>query len=129
MIRFIASAEVNISTPIDEPIDIFYTHTSIRNYIVLNDDDDDLQHGFLAELVNMLSKSSPAARAVYSSVSKSAFNHLLLDPRVIRNLPARAKMTGITKPEMLRDFCCAIFYVSKGYRSRHLEHLNNSLVS
>ena len=61
---------------------------------------------------------------------KSAFNYLLLDPRITRNLPVRAKQQKppMSESDVLRTFCAAVFYVGKGSRARPYAHLHDSLV-
>ena len=56
---------------------------------------------------------------------KSAFNYILIDPRVTRNLPSRAKLSSST--DVFRTFVEAIFYVGKGSRARPYAHLYDSL--
>ena len=56
---------------------------------------------------------------------KSAFNYLLIDPRVTRNLPSRAKF--LDGKEVFRIFVSAIFYIGKGSRARPYAHLYDSL--
>ncbi len=58
-------------------------------------------------------------------VQKSAFNYLLIDPRVTKNLPIRAK--SMSKKEVFRIFVSAIFYIGKGSRARPYQHLYDSL--
>jgi hypothetical protein len=58
-------------------------------------------------------------------VQKSAFNYLLIDPRVTKNLPIRAK--SMSKKEVFRIFISAIFYIGKGSRARPYQHLYDSL--
>ena len=56
---------------------------------------------------------------------KSAFNYLLIDPRVTKNLPSRAKF--LDSKEVFRIFVSAIFYIGKGSRARPYAHLYDSL--
>ncbi|XP_059173818.1 uncharacterized protein LOC131954254 [Physella acuta] len=53
--------------------------------------------------------------------AKSSFTYLLLDPRVTKNLPLRAK--DMTDLEVFTIFISAIFYIGKGKRSRPYSHL------
>jgi hypothetical protein len=57
---------------------------------------------------------------------KSAFNYLLIDPRVTQNLPARAK-TIQSQNEIFHTFIKSIFYVGKGSRARPYAHLHDTL--
>ncbi len=45
---------------------------------------------------------------------KSAFNYILIDPRVTQNLPARARSQNLNPNEIFRIFVQAIFYIGKG---------------
>ncbi|XP_050401049.2 uncharacterized protein LOC126817919 [Patella vulgata] len=56
---------------------------------------------------------------------KSSFNYLLLDPRVTKNLPLRAKNMGDI--DIFCTFVAAIFYVGKGKRSRPYTHLYEAI--
>ncbi|XP_046545741.1 LOW QUALITY PROTEIN: uncharacterized protein LOC124255839 [Haliotis rubra] len=56
---------------------------------------------------------------------KSSFNYLLLDPRVTKNLPYRAKTLG--EGETFKAFIHAIFYVGKGKRARPYCHLYEAI--
>ncbi|KAM7295888.1 ankyrin repeat and LEM domain-containing protein 1-like [Ixodes scapularis] len=58
--------------------------------------------------------------------SKTSFNYLLLDSRVTRNLPVRAR--GLPLAEQVSDFVRGVFYVGKGKRSRPFSHLHDALV-
>ena len=49
---------------------------------------------------------------------KSAFNYLLIDPRLTENLPVRAKQERMSERDVLRTFIDAVFYVGKGSRAR-----------
>lgn len=57
---------------------------------------------------------------------KSAFNYVLIDPRVTCNLPSRAK-AGMEPNEVLRAFIDAIFYIGKGSRARPYAHLHDTV--
>jgi len=57
---------------------------------------------------------------------KSAFNYVLIDPRISRNLPLRAKQ-GMEPMEVLRVFVESIFYIGKGSRARPYAHLHDTL--
>ncbi|CAL1526277.1 unnamed protein product, partial [Lymnaea stagnalis] len=52
---------------------------------------------------------------------KSSFTYLLLDPRITRNLPLRAK--DLPESEVFKTFIHATFYIGKGKRSRPYSHL------
>ncbi|XP_006509724.1 ankyrin repeat and LEM domain-containing protein 1 isoform X1 [Mus musculus] len=54
-------------------------------------------------------------------ITKSSFTYLLLDPRLTKDLPARA--SSLTLAECLQCFVRAIFYVGKGTRARPDAHL------
>ncbi|CAF0740772.1 unnamed protein product [Brachionus calyciflorus] len=56
---------------------------------------------------------------------KSAFNYLLIDPRLSHNLPKRAK--NLTEKEIFRIFISSIFYIGKGSRARPYAHLYDTL--
>ncbi|KAK7486770.1 hypothetical protein BaRGS_00021917 [Batillaria attramentaria] len=56
---------------------------------------------------------------------KSCFNYLLLDPRVTKNLPLRAK--SLSDQECFKTFLEAIFYIGKGKRSRPYCHLYEAI--
>ncbi|XP_052017904.1 ankyrin repeat and LEM domain-containing protein 1 isoform X2 [Apodemus sylvaticus] len=58
-------------------------------------------------------------------VTKSSFTYLLLDPRLTKDLPARA--SSLTLAECLQCFVEAIFYVGKGTRARPDAHLWEAL--
>jgi len=58
---------------------------------------------------------------------KSAFNYILIDPRVTQNLPARARSQNLNPNEIFRIFVQAIFYIGKGSRARPYAHLYDSL--
>ncbi|CAN8003412.1 unnamed protein product [Ixodes hexagonus] len=58
--------------------------------------------------------------------SRTSFNYLLLDSRVTRNLPVRAR--GLCLADQISDFVKSIFYVGKGKRARPFSHLNDALV-
>lgn len=55
--------------------------------------------------------------------AKSAFNYLLIDPRLTRNLPVRAKVESMSQRDILRVFVASVFYVGKGSRARPYAHL------
>ncbi len=57
---------------------------------------------------------------------KSAFNYVLIDPRISRNLPLRAKK-GMEPMEVLKVFVESIFYIGKGSRARPYAHLHDTL--
>lgn len=59
--------------------------------------------------------------------AKSAFNYLLIDPRISLNLPSRAKSSSMSERDVFRVFCSAVFYVGKGSRARPYAHLQESL--
>lgn len=52
---------------------------------------------------------------------KSAFNYLLIDPRITNNLPVRGK--NLSHREIFKTFVEAIFYIGKGSRARPYAHL------
>ncbi|XP_032775414.1 ankyrin repeat and LEM domain-containing protein 1 isoform X1 [Rattus rattus] len=54
-------------------------------------------------------------------ITKSSFTYLLLDPRLTKDLPARA--SSLTLAQCLQCFVRAIFYVGKGTRARPDAHL------
>ncbi|ESP05479.1 hypothetical protein LOTGIDRAFT_102206 [Lottia gigantea] len=56
---------------------------------------------------------------------KSSFNYLLLDPRVTKNLPLRAK--NMADGDVFCTFVAAIFYIGKGKRSRPYTHLYEAI--
>lgn len=56
---------------------------------------------------------------------KSAFNYLLLDPRITQNLPSRAKY--LDKRQVFRAFVASIFYIGKGTRARPYAHLQDAI--
>ena len=56
---------------------------------------------------------------------KSAFNYLLIDPRISCNLPARSK--SMDAKEVFRTFIRSIFYIGKGSRARPYAHLYDTL--
>lgn len=56
---------------------------------------------------------------------KSAFNYLLIDPRLSQNLPKRAKY--LSEKEIFRTFVSAVFYIGKGSRARPYAHLYDTL--
>lgn len=56
---------------------------------------------------------------------KSAFNYLLLDPRITQNLPSRAKY--LDKKQVFRVFVASIFYIGKGTRARPYAHLQDAI--
>lgn len=56
---------------------------------------------------------------------KSAFNYLLIDPRITDNLPKRAKY--LSEKEVFRIFISSIFYIGKGSRARPYAHLYDTL--
>ncbi|GAB1293301.1 Ankyrin repeat and LEM domain-containing protein 1 [Apodemus speciosus] len=58
-------------------------------------------------------------------ITKSSFTYLLLDPRLTKDLPARA--SSLTLAECLQCFVGAIFYVGKGTRARPDAHLWEAL--
>ena len=58
---------------------------------------------------------------------KSAFNYILIDPRITQNLPSRARSLNMSQHEVLRTFVQAIFYIGKGSRARPYAHLYDSL--
>ena len=58
---------------------------------------------------------------------KSAFNYILIDPRVTQNLPSRARASNLSPSEVFRIFIQAIFYIGKGSRARPYAHLYDSL--
>ena len=69
-------------------------------------------------------------------VQKSAFNYVLIDPRITANLPVRVKQQTSSahhhhKPmsanETFATFVSAIFYIGKGSRARPYCHLYDSL--
>lgn len=55
--------------------------------------------------------------------TKSAFNYVLIDPRLTANLPVRAKQERLSERDVLAVFVGAIFYVGKGSRARPYAHL------
>lgn len=57
---------------------------------------------------------------------KSAFNYVLIDPRLSRNLPSRAKK-GMQQSEVLKTFVDSIFYIGKGSRARPYAHLYDTV--
>lgn len=57
---------------------------------------------------------------------KSAFNYVLIDPRISGNLPLRAK-AGMEASEVLRAFVDSIFYIGKGSRARPYAHLHDTV--
>ncbi|XP_025419352.1 uncharacterized protein LOC112689739 isoform X2 [Sipha flava] len=55
----------------------------------------------------------------------SSFTYLLLDPRISKNLPARANK--IKNPiEIWQTFISSIFYIGKGTKSRPNDHMNEA---
>jgi len=56
---------------------------------------------------------------------KSAFNYLLIDPRISQNLPVRAKY--LNEKQVFRAFIASIFYIGKGTRARPYAHLQDSI--
>lgn len=56
---------------------------------------------------------------------KSAFNYLLIDPRISQNLPLRAKY--LNEKHIFRSFIASIFYIGKGTRARPYAHLQDAL--
>jgi hypothetical protein len=58
---------------------------------------------------------------------KSAFNYILIDPRISQNLPARVRLNTLTAAEAFRVFVQSIFYIGKGSRARPYAHLYDSL--
>lgn len=61
-------------------------------------------------------------------LSGSSFTYLLLDPRITRNLPARADQ--FQNPiEIWQTFISSIFYVGKGTKSRPNDHMNEAFNS
>lgn len=56
---------------------------------------------------------------------KSAFNYLLIDPRLSQNLPKRAKF--LSEKETFKIFVSSIFYIGKGSRARPYAHLYDTL--
>lgn len=71
------------------------------------------------------SRSSTSAAATLNEWRegniKSAFNYVLIDPRVTQNLPVRGK--SMSPSEVFRTFVDAVFYVGKGSRARPYAHL------
>ena len=57
---------------------------------------------------------------------KSAFNYLLIDPRISQNLPLRAKQ-GLSELQVFRIFIDSIFYIGKGSRARPYAHLYDTI--
>lgn len=58
----------------------------------------------------------------------SSFTYLLLDPRITKNLPARADL--IENPmEVWQTFISSIFYIGKGTKSRPTDHMNEAFNS
>lgn len=65
------------------------------------------------------------ARKWREGIAKSSFTYLLLDPRLTKDLPARA--SSLSLAECLQCFVGAIFYVGKGTRARPDAHLWEAL--
>ncbi|XP_041373213.1 uncharacterized protein LOC121386397 [Gigantopelta aegis] len=82
-------------------------------------DMDELEVKMVAQFEN------PQGRKWREGTIKSSFNYLLLDPRVTKNLPLRAKHLGDL--ETFKIFIAAIFYVGKGKRSRPYSHLYEAI--
>ncbi|XP_054009472.1 uncharacterized protein LOC128892878 isoform X1 [Hylaeus anthracinus] len=57
-------------------------------------------------------------------ISKTCFNYLLLDPRITKDLPSRAK--SMTNSAVWSTFLSSIFYVGKGTRNRPYFHLKDA---
>lgn len=57
--------------------------------------------------------------------SGSSFTYLLLDPRISKNLPARANKTK-NPIEIWQTFISSIFYIGKGTKSRPNDHMNEA---
>ncbi|XP_013384672.1 ankyrin repeat and LEM domain-containing protein 1-like [Lingula anatina] len=58
-------------------------------------------------------------------IQKSSFNYMLLDPRVTKNLPCRAR--NMNEADVLQTFIAAIFYIGKGKKSRGYSHFFEAL--
>jgi len=58
---------------------------------------------------------------------KSAFNYILIDPRITQNLPARVRLNKLTSNDAFRIFIQGIFYIGKGSRARPYGHLYESI--
>lgn len=60
--------------------------------------------------------------------SGPSFTYLLLDPRITKNLPARAER--IKNPiEIWQTFINSIFYIGKGTKSRPNDHMSEAFNS
>ncbi|KAK7115928.1 uncharacterized protein [Littorina saxatilis] len=78
-----------------------------------------------AEMEMVAQFQTPDGRTWREGTIKSCFNYLLLDPRVTKNLPLRAKKLGDT--EAFKTFLTAVFYIGKGKRSRPYCHLYEAI--
>lgn len=66
--------------------------------------------------------------SIVAHKSGSSFTYLLLDPRITRNLPARAD--HFEDPiQIWQTFIKSIFYIGKGTKSRPNDHMNEALQS
>ncbi|XP_076444008.1 uncharacterized protein LOC143282294 [Babylonia areolata] len=78
-----------------------------------------------AELSMVAPFQTPDGRAWREGTIKSCFNYLLLDPRVTKNLPLRAK--SLSDLDAFKIFLSAVFYIGKGKRSRPYCHLYEAI--
>ncbi|KAL8563548.1 hypothetical protein ACOMHN_060864 [Nucella lapillus] len=78
-----------------------------------------------AELSMVAQFQTPGGCTWREGTVKSCFNYLLLDPRITRNLPLRAK--SLSDTEGFKTFLSAVFYIGKGKRSRPYCHLYEAI--
>ncbi len=118
------------------------TMNNQNNQSIINKKTKLQQNGFSNELIeelisklNMTQASDVIEANMFNSFKqncewregnvKSAFNYLLIDPRVTQNLPLRAKK--LSENQVFNIFISGIFYIGKGSRARPYAHLHDSL--